>query len=79
MKFKIELDLIGNVIKGNGETMLEAMQALPKPVKITTKGVLTATYGKKSAKQDLTVMRVKRLFFPISQALLSRYLMQLLK
>ena len=54
-------------LTASGTTVQEALEALPKPEKITTKSVLTVTNGNKSHVRVLTIPLAKRLFMPISQ------------
>lgn len=54
-------------LEGTGASVLEALRAIKKPEKITTKSVLTITSGDKTHSRALTVPLAKRLFYPAAQ------------
>ena len=62
--FVVTLQLDKTILHGSGNTVLEALRAIEKPVKITTKSVLTVTNGQKTHSRPLTIPLAKRLFFP---------------
>lgn len=77
--FVVSLQL-GNVkLEGSGSTILEALQSLKKPVKITTKSVLTVQKGDKTHSRALTIPLAKRLFYPGAQLYHAKNLELLLK
>lgn len=78
-EYVLTINLAGNVLKGKGATALEALQSIKKPVKIFSKADITLTCGKKKMKTTWVTFKVKRLFFPIAQPLLSKQLDYLLK
>jgi hypothetical protein len=65
--FTATLTLGEQELTATGTTVQEALEALTKPKKITTKSVLTVTQGNKSHSRNLTIPLAKRLFMPISQ------------
>ena len=65
--YVVSLQLDKTILKGNGATVLEALRAIPKPVKITTKSVLTVSKGDKEHSRPLTIPLAKRLFYPAAQ------------
>ena len=75
----VSLKLDKTTLEGNGVTVLEALRAIKKPVKITTKSVLTITKGKKSHSRNLTIPLAKRLFYPASQIYWAKDLELLMK
>lgn len=75
----VSLTLDKTVLKGTGETVLEALRALQKPVKITTKSVLTVSKGDKTHSRPLTVPLANRLFYPAAQQYIAKNLSILLK
>lgn len=77
--FAISLQLDKTELKGEGATLLEALKAIPKPVKITTKSVLTVTNGEKTHSRPLTIPLAKRLFYPAFQLHQAKNLALLLK
>lgn len=77
--YSISLDFAGKVISAKGATLLEALRAIPKPVKITTKSILTVSKGDKKHSRSLTVPLAKRLFYPAFQFLQAKNLELLLK
>jgi len=78
-QFSVSLQLDKTILKGTGNTVLEALRAIPKPIKITTKSVLTVTKGDKTHSRALTIPLAKRLFYPAHQIYHARNLELLMK
>lgn len=72
--YTITLTLGNDVLKGKGETPLDALQSIKRPIKITTKGLLVISNGEKQNEHYLSIPRVKRLFYPLAQAVISKQL-----
>lgn len=66
-QFSVSLQLDKTTLEGHGATVLEALRAIKKPVKITTKSVLTVSRGDKKHSRGLTIPLAKRLFYPAAQ------------
>ena len=79
VRYNVSLNLADTTLKGSGVSILEALRAIKKPVKITTKSVLTVTYGKKRHSRPLTIPLAKRLFYPASQMYIAKNLALLMK
>jgi hypothetical protein len=62
--FTISVRLGGKTIEATGDTMFEAMNKLPMPHKIVTKGVVTVGLGDKTREIMLMPSQLKRLFYP---------------
>lgn len=77
--YQIIIDLGESKLVGSGNTMLEALQSIPRPVKIFTKGVVTATGAGRKAVLPLMPAKIKRLFYPLAQGVLSKQLEYLMK
>jgi hypothetical protein len=77
--YTISLTLGNTTHKGKGETILEALESMMKPVKIITKGLLRVSDGVKTYEQSLPPPRIKRLFYPQAQFYQARYLSLMLK
>ncbi len=77
--FHVSLQLDKTLLEGKGATMLEAIRAIPKPVKITTKSVLTIIKGDKKHSRPLTIPLAQRLFRYGFQPIQARNLEILLK
>ena len=75
----VTLTLGDNTLVGSGETVLAALRAIKKPVKITTKSVLTVTKDNKTHLRPLTIPLAKRLFYPASQIHVAKNLDLVLK
>lgn len=75
----VSLQLDKTVLQATGATVLEALNALKKPVKITTKSVLTVMKGNKTHSRPLTIPLAKRLFYPGTQLAQAKHLELLLK
>ncbi len=77
--FSIVLKFDSLVLNGSGETMLDALRAIRKPIKITTKSTIAITHGEKKFTRVLTVPMATRLFYPAAQIYHARNFSQLLK
>lgn len=77
--FTISLKLGNEVFASKGETMLDAIMTLPIPQKIFLKGVLTLKRGDKSRELIMPVLKVRRLFYKISQNVLAKQYELILK
>lgn len=78
-KYKVSLKLGDTVLKGSGVTMLEALLAMPSPVKIVTKAILSASGKEGKCEQVLTPIRTRQMLYPISKVFTAKQLMLLLK
>ncbi len=76
---KISIKLGNIIIQGEGLTALEALQSIPIPNKITTKGILTISQGKKKKELLYTIPKLKRLFYPKAQPIIIKWLAMLMK
>lgn len=72
--FKIRVTVNGQVYEGNGETMVEAVQSVPRPSKVSTKGIVSVQYGDKSKQMVFTPMRLRKFFQPISKHVMAKFL-----
>ena len=77
--YALSIQLGDEVLKGSGDTALEALQSIAKPVKIFTKGLIKLSYGEQKVEQTWPPARIKRLFYPQAQGFLSKQLSYLLK
>ena len=59
----ITLNIGGQIYVGEGETAIDALQAVPKPVKIMAKGVFTVSDGVKKKEVLMLPFRLRRLFY----------------
>ncbi len=75
----LNLTFGNTVCSGTGKTVLEALQSIPRPLKITTKSVLTVRKGEKKHSRALTIPLAKRLFYPAAQIYHAKHLELLLK
>lgn len=66
-EFVVSLAIGDTVLKGTGATVLDALKAIKKPIKITTKSILTVEKGEKKHSRVLTVPLGNRLFYPAAQ------------
>ena len=63
INYLVTLSIGDKVYKGKGETALEALQAIPKPLKLSGKGVFHMTDGEKETREILMYpLRLRRLF-----------------
>ena len=70
--FSITLTLGDTTVSGRGISMLEALQRLPKPAKMVSKGVVVLSNGTKTRTLVYTPFQVKRLFFPIATKFIAK-------
>lgn len=78
-KYTITIQLGENVVSGTGETILEALEGIKKPVKITTKMFINVTDGTRKAELMFMPAHAKRLFYPIAQLYFAEKFKVLLK
>lgn len=79
-KYKLSLQLGTLTYTSEGDTPLEALQALKKPDKIMSRGLLTVRYDGTEKTMQLVKARVQRLFYnKIFQAVQAKYLAIALK
>ena len=72
-EFFISLSCGGNIFEGKGNTILEALRSIPRPLKINSKGLFTISQGNKIKKMLFYPLRLKRVFFPASQPTIAKY------
>lgn len=77
--YKLTVAFSGNTIHSKGSTVLEALQKLPHPGKITTKGLITLTKGEKKMERMFMPMEMKRILYPIAQVYVAKGMEFLLK
>ena len=78
--FSITLTLGDQVFKGKGETALDALQSIPKPVKLMSKGTFFMTDGVKEFETLMYPIRLRRLFYSkLSQQIQLKTLCQWMK
>ncbi len=73
-QFTITFTAGDQIYKGEGATILDALRAIPRPAKITTKGYVRVTDGTREKNLPLTVERAKRFFYPIAQTFVAKQL-----
>ncbi len=73
-KYAISLTIGDKTFKGSGLTPLEALQVIPSPSKIITKGFLTISYGKLKKEMFFPPSKLKRLFYPNFQPIIAKTL-----
>ncbi len=72
--FTIDIKLGTEQLHGEGDSVLAALQSIPKPIKIITKGIITVTNGELRTERLMQPIQLKRLFYPIAQPLQAKYL-----
>lgn len=78
-EWKFHLIMGTEIFEGEGETALEALQSVPKPLKIFNKGLLTITNGELRKTMDMPVPRLRRMFYPSAQPILIKWISSGLK
>ena len=61
--YSILINIGDKEYKGTGETMLEALTALPMPEKIMSKSIVTIAKDEKTHEMPYAPVRLKRLFW----------------
>src|SRR3990172_1883548 len=79
-RYVVSLDFGGDrYYMGVGSTLLDALKAVPVPVKIVSKGLLKVTDGKIKFEQMWQPVKIKRLFRPLAQTVQAKMLNYLLR
>lgn len=73
-EYKFSLLMNGDTYEGEGNTPLEALQAVPKPYKLTAKAVLTYTHGDYTKSLLFFPNKLRRVFYPNAQPVLVKWL-----
>jgi len=72
--FNLTLTVGEKVYTSSAPTIVEAIQTLPTPQKITLKSTLLIVHGNLRRSMNLSVPQVKRLFYPLAQKVLAKQL-----
>ncbi len=78
-EYSISITFGEDVFSGAGDTVLEALQSTPRPVKIVSKGLIQMTDGQKTVVRMWQPAVIKRMFYPNAQALFAKRLAYLMK
>lgn len=77
-KVIFQIKFADTILRGEGNTVLEALAAIDPPLKIFTKGTIQITDGVKSLEETWMPVRMKRLFRPLSQGIVAKELSYLM-
>jgi hypothetical protein len=78
-KYTLKLTLGDTTLKSKGDTVIEALEKLPEPDKVFTKGDIELSRGKKHMKITWTPIKVRRLFWKISRSVIAKQFELLLR
>jgi len=78
-KYRLVLTMGDKIVAGEGDSVLEILEKIERPLKITTKVMVTGTYDDKSFVQMLFPDRAKRLFYKVSRPVIAKQLQLLLR
>lgn len=78
-EYSISITFGTDIYSGTGNTALEALESMPRPIKIVSKGLINFTDGKKSAQMMWQPQRLKRLFYPNARSFFAKQLSYLMK
>ena len=78
-KYVLKLTLGTNVLNSEGNTVAEALEKLPEPDKIFTKGDIELSHGDKSMKITWIPVKVRRLYWKLSRKVLAKQFESLLR
>jgi hypothetical protein len=77
--YKLKITLENDVLKGEGDTALQALRSIEEPLKVFTKGQIKMSYKGKIMEQTWNPIKVRRLFMKISQPILAKQFTYLLR
>lgn len=72
--FSITLSVGKDIVTSSAITAFDALKALPKPTKIVGKGVVTISHNGKTFSRLFMPNELKRLFWPMAQAVQAKQL-----
>lgn len=75
-EYTFTLKLGDSIFTSTDENPEEALKNLPKPIKIVQRGVLIVEQNGKSKERLMNIPEVKRLYYPLSQKFLIKYLIR---
>lgn len=78
-EYHISINFGDTTLEGRGSSAVEALKAITKPTKISTKGVITISDGTKRAEMTWQPAKLKRLFYPLAQNILAKQLNYLMR
>lgn len=62
-KYSVIIKTNHDTYEGTGETAVEALRSIPKPLKVMWRAMVSVTYGKKKIETLMYPVRLKRLFY----------------
>lgn len=71
-EYTLELNIGSESFTSSAPTVLEALQALPRPEKIITKGTVTIRHGDNVKELFFMPLQMKRLFYPLAQVTIAK-------
>ena len=77
--YSISVELGDITVKGQGKTMLEALESMKPPLKVITKAFVTVTQDKRRYEHSLFPTQAKKLFHKIARITLAKNYELLLK
>ena len=78
-KVVVEIIFADKTLRGEGETVLDALESITPPIKIFLKGTIRVSEGDKQFERTWIPKRMRRVFRPLSQAFVAKELTYLLK
>lgn len=77
--YTITLNMNGEISEGTGTSMLEALQNLPRPDKITIKSTIKVDCDGKSKELYFVPSKLKKVFYPMAQYITAKTFAMALK
>lgn len=62
-KYSLKIETVGKTYEAKGDTPLEALLSIPKPLKVMYRGIVTLSQGDKKVETIMWPVRLKRLFY----------------
>lgn len=62
-KYSVKIVASGQTLEGKGDTAVEALRSIPKPLKVMYEGVVTLSQGDRKVETIFWPVRLKRLFY----------------
>ena len=74
LEYSITIKAGDVVMVGTGATALEALQSIPRPAKIVSKGIVIIECGELKKEMVFPALKLRRIFYPNAQPILIKWL-----
>jgi hypothetical protein len=77
--YEIKITFADKVLRGEGETMLDALRAIEPPIHIFLKGTIRVRQGDREFTNTYMPVKMRRIFRPLAQNLVAKELSYMLR